>query len=184
MIGLIGQRLKEHVGGLQVTVDDAFAVRECQPAQHLARDVKRPRRRHRPLLDQLKKSLSLEKLHDQVRHVIVDPRIGHRDDVRVREGGQGLRFPREASPPIGVGRRVLLEDLDRDESTELCVLGPVDEPDPAGPQAFYDFIASIQRAPDIWIGHRFGRKQITARGSTGRKPDVCYGGDAERAGRV
>jgi hypothetical protein len=48
VIGLVWQRLKEHVRGFQIAVDDALAVGEGEPAQNLALDVERPRRRQGP----------------------------------------------------------------------------------------------------------------------------------------
>jgi hypothetical protein len=41
VIGVLGQRLQEDVGGLQVAVSDRQAVGEGQPAQRLADDVER-----------------------------------------------------------------------------------------------------------------------------------------------
>jgi hypothetical protein len=44
VIGVLGQRLQEDVGGLQVAVSDPQAVGEGQPAQRLADDVESARR--------------------------------------------------------------------------------------------------------------------------------------------
>ena len=45
-----------------------------------------------------------------------------RDDVRVVQRGDRLRFPLEALPPLGVGRHQTGQDLDRDLAMKARVL--------------------------------------------------------------
>ena len=59
VIGLIGQRLQEDVGGLQVAVSDHLVVGEGQRAQRLADDVERAGQRHGPFVEQIRQGFLL-----------------------------------------------------------------------------------------------------------------------------
>ena len=156
VIGVIGQRLQEDVGGLQVAVSDHLAVGEGQPAQRLADDVESARRRHGPFVDQIRQRLPLQQLHHQVRHIAVDPKVGDRDDVGVRQRREHPRLALETATPLGRLGRALLQHLDRHQPIELHLPALVDHTDAADAQPRQHFIASVQGPTDERI--RYGRR--------------------------
>ena len=156
MIGVIGQRLQEDVGGLQVAVSDRLAVGEGQPAQHLADDIESARWRYGPFVDQLREGVPLQQLHHQVRHTAVNPEVGDREEVGVRQHGERPRLALELATPLGRRGRALLQHLDRHEPIELHLPALVDHTDAAGAQPRQHLIASVQGPTDERIS--YGRR--------------------------
>ena len=148
VIGVIGQRLQEDVGGLQIAMSDRLVVSGGQRPQRLADDVERARRRHGPFADQIRQRLPRKQLHHQVRHTAVDPKGGERDDVRVRERRERPRLALETATPLGRRGRALRQHLDRHQAIELHLPAPVDHADAAGAQRCQHLIASIQGPTD------------------------------------
>ena len=162
MIGLVGQLLQEDIGRFQIAVDDPLAVREGQPAQRLPDDVQRPPERQRALLDQVPQRLALQELHHQKGHAAVDPEVGHRNDVGVRQRRQRLGLALEPPPPLRDAGRVLVQHLDRHEPPEVRLPPPVHDPHAAFAEAPQHLVAPVQRPSDERIGLGIGLGQIYA----------------------
>ena len=156
VIGLIGQRLQEDVGGLQVAVSDHLVVGEGERAQRLADDVERARQRHGPFVHQIRQRLPLQQLHHQVRHIAVDPKVDDRDDAGVRQRREHPPLALETATPLGRLGRALLQHLDRHQPIELDVPAPVDHTDAADAQPRQHLVASAQGPTDERI--RYGRR--------------------------
>ena len=160
VIGVIGQRLQEDVRGLQIAMSDPLAVGDGQPAQHLADDVESASRRHGPFADQLRQRLPRKQLHHQVRHTAVDPKVGERDDVGVRQRRERPRLALETATPLGRRGRALRQHLDRHQPIELHLPALVDNADAADAQPCQHLIASVQGPTDERIRYGRGWKQV------------------------
>ncbi len=85
-----------------------------------------------------------------------------RDDVRVVEGGDGLGLAPEAMEPVGIGRGLRRERLQRHHAAQLKVLGGVDVPHAAVAEGPHDAIV-LQRGP------KHGRTQGVGRSFAERR---------------
>jgi hypothetical protein len=144
----------------------------------------------------------------RVGHQILAPvelaNVVHGENVRMIQGGRELRFTLKALPRRGA-REVVREQLDRNRATELRVVGSIDVAHASGSEQRSDFVLTescpdhagspeshaddiLPRRPNarltrqaarfaslVW---RYFRSTITAT-SSGRSPDVCFGGSRE-----
>ena len=152
VVGMLRQRLEEHVAGLQIAVDDSLDVREGEHAQRLAGDVQRSPERQPSFLDQSLQRLALQQLHHQEQHAVVDSEVRDRNDVGMGQRGQRDRLPLETAAPLRAGGRVLVEHLDRNKSAEVGLPTPVDNARAALAEALQHLVASVQLPPDERIG--------------------------------
>jgi len=127
-------------------VDDALVVRRGEAARYLGRVLDGLPGRQRAGGQPPPQGLSLEELHDGIRRALVLAEVVDRQDVRVGEGGHGLRFPLEAGEPARVARESLGQDLHRDAAAEAGVAGPVDLAHPARAEWRFDLVVPETRA--------------------------------------
>ena len=83
-------------------MDEVLVVRGRKAARHLCGDVDRLAHRHRSRPQARPQRLSFEELGDDEHLVVVGAGVMNGEDVRVREGGDGLRLALEAGHPVGV----------------------------------------------------------------------------------
>ena len=103
----------EHVFRLQVTMDDAAAVRGRD------RLLERLPRRERTGLKPLTQRRPFEQLGHGVHGVALAADIVERDDVGVREGGDGATFALESRECLWIGRVLEAQELDGDVTPSL-----------------------------------------------------------------
>ena len=94
----------EDVLGLQVPVDDALAVRGGEALRDLERPVDRLLLRHGRAVELAAQRLALEQLRHGVGDAVVRAEVEDREDVRMRERGDGLGLALEARERVGVRR--------------------------------------------------------------------------------
>ncbi len=154
---------EQHVVGLEVAVHQARRVRGRQPSpggdEHIQHLAPVTRASAEPALERS----AAQELHGQEHLSVEDADVVHGDDVRVRQPRHRLRLAQQPR-----ARRVLLtllaplEQLERDLSIELRIVGAVDDAHRAAADAFDDQIAAdtgagVQR----WLLARVGYRLIT-----------------------
>jgi len=75
------------------------------------------------LADQLLERASLQVFHGDVVSAVKGPPVVHLDDVRVLQGGGRLSLTAEALHEIRILREASVQQLERDVTSELLVLG-------------------------------------------------------------
>jgi hypothetical protein len=128
------------VGGLEVAMDDAAAMRTVERAgdfDPVARDLASWQR---SFLEAGGEGFALEVLHHQVVEVVLAPNVVERADVRVRELGDGAGFALEAGADLGIRGEVGGEDLDGDRAAEAGIARLVDLAHSAFAQLLHDSI--------------------------------------------
>ena len=123
----------EDVVGLEVAVDDALAVRGGEAPRDLERPVDRLLLRHGRAVELAAQRLALEQLGHGVGDAVVRAEVVDREDVRMRERGDGLGLALEARERVGVRGQLRGEDLDGDLAVELRVARAVDLAHPPAP---------------------------------------------------
>ena len=159
---------QEHVGRLDVAVNDAGLVRVTQPIQHLDddRDLLRDRQR-RALAQPPQQVLPLEQLHHDVgRAVGVIAEIEDRDDAGVAQARDRARLAFEALLLFGVAGRLGEHDLERDVALEHRVEGLVDGPHAAASERLEDLV--LADALGVWRRFAFGRVRRVSGGALSR----------------
>ncbi len=113
----------EEVGRLDVAVDDAAPVRRLEGVGDLPRQRHDTRGGHRAVLDEVTHGHALEALHDDEGLPLVLAEFVNGADVRVLKRGGEAGLSAESAQPLTRGRRLGMEDLDRDLAPEPGVLG-------------------------------------------------------------
>ena len=150
-VGHLGAALvgEQHVLRLDVAVDDAAAVRRLERPRDLQPELDHRRDGQRALTrDELLEVLAADVLEDDVRPPTVLAAVDDRDDVRVRELGDGARLAAEALERLGVLRELLVEDLQRDRPLEQPVVRAVDGRHAAGADQLLQLVAPRNELSD------------------------------------
>ena len=143
------RRRHHQIARLDVTVDDAGAVRGAERVGHLDREIERARDGQRAALEADVERLAVDELHGEQ----VDLAIGGRhavdvedgDDVRVVERRGGLRLAHEALAARRVADRRRRQHLERHRPLEPSVEGAVDDAHAAGAHLVADRVARQAR---------------------------------------
>ncbi len=134
----------DHVVRLEVAMDDAALVRELGRAKDLDAEVDRAGGQQRPVLrDDLLQRAALEMLHRDVVGAVPLTAVVHRHDVRVLQAGGTRRLAPEPLDELRVLREAPVQDLQRDITAELQVLGAIHVRHPARADPLEDAIATI-----------------------------------------
>ena len=83
---------------------------------------------------------------------MVDSEVRDRNDVGMGQHGQRNPLPLETAAPLGAGGCALVQHLDRDESAEVGLPTPVDNPRAALTEALQHLVSPVQLSPDERIG--------------------------------
>src|SRR4029079_8452999 len=89
---------------------------------------------------------SLDDLGHEARLLALAADVVHRDDVGVREGGSGPRFPLETGNPLRIEGEPLRKDLQGDRAAEARVPSAIDLAHPPRPQRSEDLVRPEPRA--------------------------------------
>ena len=122
-------RLRQHhVGGFQIAMNDALAVRGGERSADLRPRLRDLARRHRPARQALRERLPVEQLHDGVGDPPSLSEIVKRQDVGMRQRRDRARLALEPRQRRRVHRDLLRQHLDRDLAPQPRVLRLVDLP--------------------------------------------------------
>lgn len=106
---------EQHVGGLQVAVDNAVGVADGERVGDLGGEQGRPDGCERTVLPEVPVQVgALDQVHDERQQIALDDEVPHPHDVGVGEPEQHGALPQEPHHDVRVARELLLEDLDRD----------------------------------------------------------------------
>ncbi len=99
----------EHVGRLEITVDDQVTMRIPDGLADLDEQPDAGVDAEFVVLGIRRDGLALDVLHHQIRHVVADAAIDEPRDARVLEAGQDLALPLELAHALGAEQRQPLE---------------------------------------------------------------------------
>ncbi len=133
---------QEDVLRLDVPVDDPLPVGRREPFGHLKRDVEGLAQRKRSAGQKRAQRLALQKLRDDERNGALFPDVEEGEDVRMREGGDGLRLLLETGKGARVVRDDLGQNLDGHVAAQPRVPGPVDLTHSPRAQGCEDFVGA------------------------------------------
>jgi len=142
-----------HVGGLQIAMDDAAAMRLVQGIDDLDGVRQRLLDRHRPPRETLLQRLTFDVLHHQVLDAILLADVVDRADVWVVEARDDLGFTPERAARRRIVRAVRRQDLDRDRPVQARVDSAVHLAHPAGRHHRLELV-DAEGPPGVATRHR------------------------------
>src|SRR5207302_4268131 len=142
--------VQEDVLRLHVAVDEPVLVRERESAGDLDRQLERAAYGERPAsIEELLQVLAVDVLEDDELAPLVLAAVDHRDDVRVREPGDGARLVAEARDVLLVVCVLRVEDLQGYVALEQRVARPVD----GGHAAAADDLLEVISVRNLLLAH-------------------------------
>ena len=143
---------QHYVLRLYVTVDDALAVRMLKSLRRLDAEIEDLGRVENALfLKILLERYAVYELHDDIFDIVAVADVIHRNYVRVREHGNGLRLGAKAPFELGVRRRVVAHDLNGVISVQSVAQGLVHIRHSSRADKLDDLIAVIKDPAYIFI---------------------------------
>ena len=136
---------QHHVGGLDVSMDDALLMRVVQRLQQLRDDANRfVERRALTGVENLLELAPAHELHHDVGEVVLLTEVVGRHDVRMGHAGRGMCLAQEPLRvvPRGVVRCVLADGLDRDRAVQCRIDGFVHDAHGALAEHLYQPVAT------------------------------------------
>jgi hypothetical protein len=130
----------ENVGGLDVAMNDAFAVGGVERVGNLDGEIEQVVQFHRAAGDGVLQSLAVEKFHRDEGFAVRFANIVNRADVGMVQGGGGLGFSLETREGLRIFRDVVWQEFQRDETVQADVLGFVHDAHASAAEAFQDAI--------------------------------------------
>jgi hypothetical protein len=159
----------QHVGGLEVAVDDAGLVRGVEPFAGGDEDLEDRAQRSFGRRQPLAQGLALDVLHRQEHLAVVDPDVEHRDDVGMRQPRQRLGLALHAGAPDRARLRGA-DDLDRDLAIELGIEGAIDHAHAAGADLIDDQVTTdLGAGGDRRLARGSHRRRRLGRGAAVRE---------------
>ena len=139
--------VKQHVGGLHVSVHQAARVCRVKRGGHLGDDVRDVRRGQLAIpVEQRPQVPPLDVTHRDEQDTAGLAGLEDRDDVGVVNRGRRPRFPHEALAECLVPGEFGRKDLQRDPPVEANVMRTVDDGHPAAADLLLEPVACDQRA--------------------------------------
>ena len=137
---------------LDVAVNDAVRMRVLERFCDLRGIAQRLlRAEHAALREALLERHALDELHDDILRVAAVPHVIHRDDVRLREHGDGVCLRLKAVFQLGILRHLITQDLDGDIAVQLMAHGLINDRHAAAADDLQDLVAIVQHLADITI---------------------------------
>ena len=102
---------------------DPLAMRLVQRASDLRRDFENLLDGHWPSEKPILEGLTLDELHDEIPHLLVNADVVQGANMRVVQPRYGLRFALKPSLKGGVGRPFVAQDFDCNGPIQPCVPG-------------------------------------------------------------
>ena len=130
----------EDVGGLDVAMDDAFAVGGVERVGDLNGEIEQIVEFHGAAGDGVLQGLAVEKFHGDEGFAVGFADIVNRADVGMVQGGCGLSFSLEAREGLRVFRDVVRQEFQCYETVETDILGFVHDAHATAAEAFQDAI--------------------------------------------
>ena len=127
----LGRRFQQHIGWLQIAVDNSERMGGGDRLRQLDRPPHRLADRNLSSLNLLLQRSSREPLHQQVGRARRDPRRMNRHHVRMTQPTQQLRFTQNAGRPLPTWPE--RQQLDRHQPVRRPLPGPVHHPRPPAP---------------------------------------------------
>ena len=121
----------EHVGGLQIPMDDSPRMRGGEAVGDPDPVLHRVVRRNHPLRQAFAQGLPFQQLVDDERGTFAHADVEERDDVGMVERRHRPRLQLEPREAVGVTREIRRQDLDRHLAREPRVERPIDLAHPA-----------------------------------------------------
>ena len=106
-------------------MQDAARVGRGEPVADLDRGLERLANGQAAAQQPTLQRLALDELEDDVRDVALVPDVVHGHDRRVLDRAGRPRLVLEQAQPLGVARRLEVEELDRDLAAEARVAGAI-----------------------------------------------------------
>ena len=128
----------ENVGGLDVTVDDAFGVGDVKGIGNLNRKVEHNRERKRLAMDMLAQGFAVDELHGDERPLVLLANVVDRADAGMGESGSGVGFPAKTFQRLRVLHHVVGQKFQGDGAVEAGIQGFVDHTHSTGTELFDD----------------------------------------------
>ena len=128
-----------------------ISVREREPAGNLERELERVLEVELPAaLDEALQVLAVDVLEDDELPTLVLAAVDHRDDVRMREGGDRAGLAPEALDVLLVLAVVRVEHLQRNAALEQRVERAVDTGHAAGADELLQLVPVRENFPNHW----------------------------------
>ena len=188
MVGPARADVHEHVGRLDVAVDQARGVRCVERGGDRGDDRGDPGGRQRALAAQQAAGVAAGHVaHGDEQHAGRLAGLEHRDDVRVVDGGRGPRLADEPLPEGLVLGQARAQHLQGDRAAEPLVVGAEDDGHAAGPDALLQPVAGDPGAGAEPAGRvrqgagRVVRRSLTHRSSRVSPSIPCLPDRAHRA---
>jgi len=130
----------EKIGGLDVAMDDAGGVGGVEAVGNLDAPIEERFDVERAAGDIVFQSLAVEKFHGDEVAAFEFVNFVDGANIRVIQGGGGLRFTLETFQSLRVAGEIFGEKFERDEAAELGVFGFVDDAHSAAAEFFQDAV--------------------------------------------
>ena len=141
----------KNVGGLDVAVNDAFAVRRIERVGNFDRQVEHFVNAQRFRLYAAPQSLALQKLHGDEDSAVLLADVVDRADVWVAQRRGSLGFPAKPFECLAIAVHIVRQQFERYKAAQTRVFGLVHHPHAAAAEVFKKAVMR-DGLPQEWVG--------------------------------
>jgi hypothetical protein len=171
-LAVLRVRCEQHVGRLEIAMDDARGVGGVEAPAEPLRDGERTLDGQRAELDPVGERLAAHVLHDDEGR-IADDEVEEARDVRMLDRSDGLRFVLEALAELGIGEELRPEQLDGHAHADGDVLGDEDFAHAARAERLDQLEAAADHLADDELGASDQLVEAVGQGVDARHPPFC-----------